>query len=110
GLIYLGNGSLNFPSAAQIGANPLILAGIVLVGLGISFELALVPLHWGGLDAYTAAAPGLAGFVMSASKLAAAFALGRIVLAAGVEMAQIMVWVGCLTIVWGTFRALAQAA
>jgi NADH-quinone oxidoreductase subunit N len=109
GLVYLGNGSLAFPSAAQIAANPLVLAGVVLVGLGIAFELALVPLHWGALDAYTAAAPGLAGFVMSASKLAAAFALGRVVLAAGGSLAQILVWVGCITIVWGTFGALAQA-
>jgi NADH-quinone oxidoreductase subunit N len=45
---------------------------------------------------------------MSASKLAAAFALGRLVLAAGLELAQILVWVGCLTIIWGTFGALAQ--
>src|SRR5205085_11974886 len=110
GLVYLGTGSLGFPTAAQIAANPLTLAGVVLVGLGIAFELALVPLHWGALDAYTAAAPGLAGFVMSASKLAAAFALGRLVLAAGVELGQIFIWVGPLTIIWGTFGALAQAA
>lgn len=109
GLVYLGTGSLGFPTAAQIGASPITLAGVVLVGLGIAFELALVPLHWAALDAYTAAAPGLAGFVMSASKLAAAFALGRLVLAAGVELAQILVWVGSLTIIWGTFGALAQA-
>jgi NADH-quinone oxidoreductase subunit N len=110
GLVYLGNGSLAFPTAQQIAANPLVLAGVVLIGLGIAFELALVPLHWGALDAYTAAAPGLAGFVMSASKLAAAFALGRVVLAAGGSLAQILVWLGCLTIVWGTFGALAQAS
>ena len=109
GLVYLGSGSLAFPTAQLMAANPLILAGVVLVGLGIAFELALVPLHWGALDAYTAAAPGLAGFVMSASKLAAAFALGRVVLAAGGSLAQILVWVGCITIVWGTFGALAQA-
>jgi NADH-quinone oxidoreductase subunit N len=109
GLVYLGNGSLAFPTAAQIGSNPLILAGLVLVGLGIVFELALVPLHWAGLDVYTAAAPGLAGFIMSASKLAAAFALGRVVVAAGVQASQVLVWIGCLTIIWGTFGALAQA-
>jgi NADH-quinone oxidoreductase subunit N len=90
-------------------SNPITLAGVVLVGLGFAFELALVPLHWGALDAYTAAAPSLAGFVMSASKLAAAFALGRLVIGAGVELGQILVWVGSLTIVWGTFGALAQA-
>ncbi len=30
------------------------MAGVVLVGLGIGFEMALVPLHWGALDAYAA--------------------------------------------------------
>lgn len=109
GLIYLGNGSLAFPTATQVAANPLVLAGVVLVGLGIAFELALVPLHWGPLDAYTAAAPGLAGFVMSASKLAAAFALGRVVLAAGGSLQQVFVWIGCITIIWGTFGAIGQA-
>ena len=84
GLVFLGTGSLAFPTAAQITSSPLTLAGVVLVGLGIGFEMALVPLHWGALDAYSAAAPSVAGFVMSASKLGAAFALGRLVLAAGV--------------------------
>lgn len=109
GLIILGTGALGFPSGQQIAANPLALAGVVLVGMGLAFELALFPFHWGALDAYTAAAPSLAGFVMSASKLAAAFALGRLVLSAGVELAQILVWVGSLTIIWGTFGALGQA-
>ncbi|HEY1292238.1 MAG TPA: proton-conducting transporter membrane subunit [Chloroflexota bacterium] len=109
GLVYLGTGSLAFPTAAQIGANPLTLAGVVLVGLGFAFELALVPLHWAALDAYTAAAPGLAGFVMSASKVAAAFALGRLVIAAGVQTSQLLVWGGSLTILLGTFGALWQA-
>jgi NADH-quinone oxidoreductase subunit N len=109
GLVYLGTGSFGFPTAAQMASNPLTLAGVVLVGLGFAFELALFPFHWGALDAYTAADPALAGFVMSASKLAAAFALGRLVQAAGVELGQLLIWVGSLTIVWGTFGALAQA-
>jgi NADH-quinone oxidoreductase subunit N len=109
GLIYLGTGSFGFPSAAQIAGSPLTLAGVVLVGMGFAFELALFPFHWGALDAYTAAAPSLAGFVMSASKLAAALVLGRLVLAAGVEVAQLLIWIGSLTIIWGTFGALAQA-
>src|SRR5713101_7238805 len=109
GLIYLGTGSFAFPSAAQLATSPLTLAGVVLVGMGFAFELALFPFHWGALDAYTAAAPSLAGFVMSASKLAAALVLGRLVLGAGVEVAQLLIWLGSLTIVWGTFGALAQA-
>jgi NADH-quinone oxidoreductase subunit N len=110
GLLVLGTGSVGFPNAAQVSSSALVLAGVVLVGMGFAFELALFPLHWGALDAYTAAAPSLAGFVMSASKLAAAFALGRLVLAAGVQVGQVLVWVGCLTILWGTFGALAQAS
>jgi NADH-quinone oxidoreductase subunit N len=110
GLVILGTGALGFPTAAQVASNPLTLAGVVLVGIGFAFELAVFPLHWGALDAYTAAAPSLAGFVMSASKLAAAFALGRLVLAAGFEVSQLLIWVGSLTILWGTFGALGQAA
>ena len=110
GLVFVATGSLAFPGGAEISSYPLALAGVVLVGMAFAFELALFPFHWGALDAYTAAAPSLAGFVMSTSKLAAAFALGRLVLAAGVQVGQILVWVGCLTIVWGTFGAIGQAA
>ena len=105
GLIYLSTGSFAFPTLGA--ANPLTLVGVVLVVLGIGFELAIFPFHWGALDAYTAAAPSLAGFVMSASKLAAAFALGRLVLEGGVTSAQVLIWIGSLTIIWGTFGALA---
>ncbi len=106
GLIYLSTGSFAFPTLGA--ASPLTLVGVVLVVLGIGFELAIFPFHWGALDAYTAAAPSLAGFVMSASKLAAAFALSRLVLESGVTSAQVLIWIGSLTIIWGTFGALAQ--
>jgi NADH-quinone oxidoreductase subunit N len=109
GLVYLGTGAFGFPTGAQVGSNSLVLAGVVLVAMGFAFELAVFPFHWGALDAYTAAVPALAGYVMSASKLAAAFALGRLVAAAGLPLAQLLVWVGCLTILWGTFGALGQA-
>jgi NADH-quinone oxidoreductase subunit N len=46
---------------------------------------------------------------MSASKLAAAYVLGRLALTAGIEFTQVLVWVSALTIVWGTFGAIAQA-
>jgi NADH-quinone oxidoreductase subunit N len=110
GLIYLGTGSFGFPTADQLTSSTLVLAGVVMVAMGLGFELAIFPFHWGALDAYTAAVPSVAGFVMSASKLAAAFALGQLVLAAGLPLAQLLVWVGCLTIIWGTFGALGQAA
>jgi NADH-quinone oxidoreductase subunit N len=110
GLIYLGTGAFAFPTAVQISSSPVVLAGVVMVGMGFAFELALFPFHWGALDAYTASSASLAGFVMSASKLAAAYALGRLVVGAGVELGQLLIWVGSLTIVWGTVGALAQAA
>jgi NADH-quinone oxidoreductase subunit N len=109
GLVYLANGSFAFPTAQQVTSNPLVLAGVVLIAMGFAFELAVFPFHWGALDAYSAATPSVAGYVMSASKLAAAFALGRVVVSAGLPIAQVLVWVGALTIVWGTFGALAQA-
>ena len=108
GLVYLGTGSVGFPTVAQVSGNGLALAGAILVALGFAFELAVFPFHWGALDAYTAAAPGLAGYVMSASKLAAAFALGKLVLATGAPVSQVLIWIGTATIAWGTFGAFAQ--
>jgi NADH-quinone oxidoreductase subunit N len=108
GLLYLATGTFAFPTAATLGSNTLALAGVSLVALGFAFEMAIFPLHWGGLDAYTAAAPSLAGYVMSASKLAAAYALGRLAVAAGQPVTTIALWIGCLTIIWGTFGALAR--
>src|SRR5207248_8354527 len=41
GLVYVGTGSFAFPNAAQIASSPLVLGGVVLIGLGFAFELAL---------------------------------------------------------------------
>jgi NADH-quinone oxidoreductase subunit N len=109
GLVYLATGSFAFPTAAALGSNPLALAGVSLVALGFAFEMAIFPFNWGGLDAYTAAAPSLAGYVMSASKLAAAYAFGRLAVSVGQPVTTIALWIGCLTIIWGTFGALAQS-
>jgi NADH-quinone oxidoreductase subunit N len=108
GLIYLGTGSFAFPQVAQLTSNPLVLVGTVLVALGFAFELAVFPFHWGALDAYTTASPSSAGWVMSMSKLAAAFALGKLVVSAGAPVATVLVWVGVVTIIWGTLGGIAQ--
>lgn len=110
GLVYVATGSLALPTltAAQPGMEGLLVAGILLIVAGLAFELAVVPLHWGPLDAYTAAAPGVAGFVMAASKLGAVLALVRLAEAAPVPLSSILAGVGLVTIVWGTIGALAQ--
>jgi NADH-quinone oxidoreductase subunit N len=107
GLIYLATGNIGFPSLASA-PSPLVIAGVALIGVGIAFELALVPLHWGALDAYTAASPGIAGFIMAASKLAAALALGRLALSSGVALDAVLALIGVFSIIWGTVGAVSQ--
>lgn len=110
GLYYLSTGSLNL--GAPVPPNPSLqvayLAGLVLIALGLGFELAVVPLHWGALDAYTGAAPGVACWIMAASKLGAVLALSRLAEAHAAQVGPILVLVGSVTIVWGTVAALAQ--
>ena len=110
GLIFLATGSFAWPSLAQVEAayHWVLLAGVMLFGLGVSYELAVVPLHWGALDVYTAGAPALAGYVMAASKVAAVLALGRLVVGAGAPPPAVLIGIGLLSIVWGTLGALAQ--
>lgn len=110
GLIFLSTGSFAWPAPAGV-ESPygwIWILGVTLAAIGISYKLAVVPLHWGPLDAYTAAAPGLAGYVMAASKLGAVFALGRLVAGATVPLWPLFVGIGLVSIVWGTFGALAQ--
>lgn len=116
GLVYLATGSFAWPTLAA--ADPayrwLLLAGILLVGLGFAYELALVPLHFGAVDVYTAGAPALTGFVMAASKVAAVIALSRLIASVGqglqgpLPLASVLIVIGLLSIVFGTFAALAQ--
>jgi NADH-quinone oxidoreductase subunit N len=105
GLIFVSTGSLAFPSGSL---TPLLSAGLVLMVAGFAFELALVPLHWGALDAYTAAAPAAAGAVMALSKLGAIVAIVRLAPLAGGDFLFVLAMAGLLTVVWATLAALAQ--
>jgi len=118
GLVFMATGSFAWPTIAA--ADPayrwLLLAGILLVALGFAYELALVPLHFGAVDAYTAGSPSLTGFVMAASKVAAVIALSRLVgsLSQGLTsplllpLASVLIVIGLISIVFGTLAALAQ--
>jgi NADH-quinone oxidoreductase subunit N len=105
-LVYFATGSVAFPGTPQ--PNLLLAAGIVLLTAGFAFELALVPLHWGALDAYTAAAPAAAGAVMALSKLGAIVAIVRAAPLGGSAFPFVLAMVGLLSAVWGTIGALGQ--
>ena len=112
GLVFMATGSFAWPAIGAV--DPafrwLLVAGVLLVGLGFAYELALVPLHWGLLDAYTTGAPALVGYVLAASKIAAVLGLSRLLGNLGVEvpLASALIVIGLISIVWGTFGALAQ--
>lgn len=117
GLVFIATGSFNWPTLAAATTPDyrwLLLAGIMLVGLGFAYELALVPLHFGTVDMYTAGAPSLTGFVMAASKVAAVIALSRLIasMSQGIDvplpLSMVLIAIGLISIVWGTFAALAQ--
>lgn len=108
GLVYFGTGSVAFPDLSHGAPNLVVLAGIVLLTAGFAFELALVPLHWGALDAYTAAAPATAGVVMALSKLGAVAAIVRLAPLGGSTFMFVLGMVGLLTVVWATLGALGQ--
>jgi NADH-quinone oxidoreductase subunit N len=117
GLIYMATGSFAWPTlaAADPALRGLLLGGVLLVGLGFAYELALVPLHFGTIDAYTESAPSLAGFIMSASKIAAVIALSRLIgpltqdaAPLALPLSSVLVVIGLISIVWGTVAAIAQ--
>ena len=118
GLVFMATGSFAWPTlaAADSAYRWLLLAGILLVGLGFAYELALVPLHFGAVDAYTAGAPAVTGFVMAASKVAAVIALSRLIASVSeglpvpstLPLSTVLIVIGLLSIVLGTLAALAQ--
>lgn len=110
-LVFLGTGSVDFPTVASMGydgARWLVLGGLALVVVGVGYKLALVPVHFGALDAYTAGPSSFVGFVMVASKLGAVVALAKIAEAAGGSLDTVIMTIGLLTLVWGVIGSFAQ--
>ncbi|MCC6179058.1 MAG: hypothetical protein IT305_27425 [Chloroflexi bacterium] len=118
GLVFLSTGSFGWPtfSAVDPAFRWLLVVGVLMLGLGFAYELTLIPLHWGAVDAYTVGAPSLSGYVMAMTKIAAVVALGRLLAGASQGLAtplalpltQMLIVIGVLSIIWGTFAALAQ--
>lgn len=109
-LVFVGTGSLDVPSATSAVAsmNVLVLAGAGLMVVGLAFKLAVVPVHFGALDAYTAGPSSFVGFIMIASKLGAAVALARLATGMGASVQSMLMGVGLATIGFGVVASFAQ--
>ena len=86
-LVYAETGTLSFPSVAAKMAGgstgPVLLAGIILISVGIGFKLAVVPFHMWVADVYEGAPAPVTAFIATVSKGAVFALLMRFFLPAG---------------------------
>lgn len=74
-----GTGFANVAAAwGKSAGDPLLTAGLVLVGAGFAFKAAAVPFHLWAPDAYHGAPAAAAAFFASGSKLASFFLFGKL--------------------------------
>lgn len=109
-LLFLANGSFGLDALNEVfgPGRGVALAGAALMVMGLAFKLALLPVHFGALDAYTAGPASLVGFVMLASKLGAAAGIAKIASASGASVQQLLLGAGLLTIGFGVVASFAQ--
>lgn len=109
-LIFVGTGSLALPTSggAVAGLQPLVAVGVGLMIVGLAFKLAIVPVHFGALDAYTAGPASFVGFVMVASKIGAAVAMAKLGAAMGAGISSLLLGAGLVTIGFGVLASFAQ--
>lgn len=109
-LCFLATGSLDVPALGSVsaGLRPFAVVGVAFVAVGLCFKLAVVPVHFGALDAYTAGPSSFVGVIMVVSKLGAAVALARLVAGAGEVLAVPLLIVGLLSIGFAVIASFAQ--
>jgi NADH-quinone oxidoreductase subunit N len=117
-LTYGMTGATEFSSIASaatsqdLGDNPLLLAGVVLVVFGLAFKIAAVPFHAWAPDAYQGASAPVAAFLAAGSKAAGLAALVRVsVVAYAPEhplWSSLLVALAALSILVGSLVALSQ--
>ncbi len=116
-LVYGATGSLLFTAlrTAQ-GGNPIYLAGISLVVIGVAFKVAAVPFHAWTPDVYEGAPTPVTAFMAAGVKTAAFALLARIFLsamagmgsAAPAALAAVVSGLALLTMFFGNLLALPQ--
>ncbi|MEN6623290.1 MAG: NADH-quinone oxidoreductase subunit N [Smithella sp.] len=71
-LIYADSGILSFTRmsaiSAEKGLHPILIAGVILISVGIGFKLAVVPFHMWVADVYEGAPAPVTGFIATVSK------------------------------------------
>jgi len=116
-LIYGGTGQTSFSAVQRAieiiaGHDPLIIAGAILVLIGLFFKLGAVPFHSWVPDVYQGAPTPVTGFMAAATKAAAVAALLRIVFEAFYPLEWELNWifwaVAIATMALGTLVALVQ--
>ncbi|WP_305044835.1 NADH-quinone oxidoreductase subunit N [Geoalkalibacter sp.] len=105
GTTYLAELAALLPG--MIGAQPLVVPGMVLLLCGFFYKLALFPMHFWTPDVYQGAANETAGFVATLPKLGAVILLLRLVSLAGVDMTQLTWALGILAVLSMTVGNLA---
>ncbi len=118
-LIYGGAGTTVIPDIAQrlgasAGTNPLILLGILLMGVGFAFKVSAAPFHMWTPDVYQGAPIPVTAF-MSVGTKAAAFAMIVRVFAGGLphlapEWQTLLAFVAATSMVVGNLLAITQTS
>ena len=118
-LIYGGAGTTVIPEIAKrldasVAGNPLILLGIVLMGVGFAFKVSAAPFHMWTPDVYQGAPLPVTAF-MSVGTKAAAFAMIVRVFAGGLphlapEWQALLAFVAATSMVVGNVMAIAQSS
>lgn len=109
GLFVYATGSFTISAPPLAGMASVHRLACLMLALGLCFELAVVPVHFGSLAAYMAMPPAVAAFATTASKLGAGLALLRFTAAApDTGTGSLLQIVGLCSVAWGTLAGLAQ--
>ena len=118
-LVYGGAGTTVIPDIAKslgssAASNPLLILGILLMGVGFAFKVSAAPFHMWTPDVYQGAPIPVTAF-MSVGTKAAAFAMIVRVFAGGLphlapEWQTLLAFVAAASMVWGNLMAIVQTS